>query len=267
MSLATSFHEPRQKPGRSRVVWIGRCAGREQDQDAAGRGRRRRWDGGRGRTAPARGFRASGRSRRRSRWGRGCRRARRNGVGSRRSISARRCQGSSSASSGSRSSAVRSRNAVRPIRHGTIRSGGSRHRRDRATARRWCGAGRRRGRAARCCSATEGQIAADVLGEQLRGGLSGSVDGDRIVGEHQRADSAAAAGAHGRRCRCVPVERRFSRDAVGEQRFDVVAGDRGGGADAAGGGGAGDVGDDEEGLARPAHRSARARRRGRWRGG
>ena len=27
MSLATSFQQPRQKPGRSRVVWIGRCAG------------------------------------------------------------------------------------------------------------------------------------------------------------------------------------------------------------------------------------------------
>ena len=35
MSERTSFHEPRQKPGRSRVVWIGRWAGEVSTSELA----------------------------------------------------------------------------------------------------------------------------------------------------------------------------------------------------------------------------------------
>ena len=37
MSARTSFHDPAQKPGRSRVVWIGRCAGEVSSSSSGNR--------------------------------------------------------------------------------------------------------------------------------------------------------------------------------------------------------------------------------------
>ena len=65
--LRTSFQEPRQKPGRSLVTWIGRCAG-DSSARVSGTRRRRPSDGGPGRRAPAPAPPRAGRPRRRSRW-------------------------------------------------------------------------------------------------------------------------------------------------------------------------------------------------------
>ena len=53
MSARTAAQEPRQKPGRSRVIWIGRCAGDRRCSTRGSAAGRECWDAGRGRTVPA----------------------------------------------------------------------------------------------------------------------------------------------------------------------------------------------------------------------